>query len=104
MFSGFRTEGGHIDLKKAGVFGIVTTARILAIRHHLLERSTPARLSAVATLGRGGGPDLDALTRAHGTFLDLILGQQLADMRDGLPPGNKVVVKRLTRDQRAQLH
>ena len=66
-------------------------------------RSTPARLSAVATLGRGGGPDLDALTRAHGTFLDLILGQQLADVRDGLPPGNKVVVKRLTRDQRAQL-
>jgi len=103
MFSGFRTEGGRIDLKKAGVFGIVTTARVLAIRHHLLERSTPARLSAIATLGRGGGPDLDALTRAHGTFLDLILGQQLADVRDGLPPGNKVAVKRLTRDQRAQL-
>jgi CBS domain-containing protein len=52
----FRTENGRIDLKKAGLFGIVTTARVLAIRHHLLERSTPARLSAVAGLGRGGGP------------------------------------------------
>ena len=101
MFSGFRTEGGRIDLKKAGVFGIVTTARVLAIRHHLLERD--AGPASAVPLGRGGGPDLDALTRAHGTFLNLILGQQLADVRDGLPRGNKVVVKRLTRDQRAQL-
>lgn len=103
MFGGFRTENGRIDLKKAGLFGIVTTARVLAIRHHLLERSTPARLSAVAALGRGDGPDLDALAHAHGEFLGLILGQQLADMRDGLPPGNKVAVKPLSREQRAQL-
>jgi DNA polymerase-3 subunit epsilon/CBS domain-containing protein len=103
MLGGFRTENGRIDLKKAGLFGIVTTARALAIRHHLLERSTPARLSAVAALGRGGGPDLDALMHAHGAFLDLILGQQLSDIHDGLPPGNKVAVKRLSREQRTQL-
>jgi DNA polymerase-3 subunit epsilon/CBS domain-containing protein len=103
MFGGFRTENGRIDLKKAGLFGIVTTARVLAIRHHLLERSTPARLSAVAALGRGDGSDLDALAHAHGEFLGLILGQQLADMRDGLPPGNKVAVKPLSREQRTQL-
>ena len=99
----FRTENGRIDLKKAGLFGIVTTARVLAIRHHLLERSTPARLSAVAGLGRGGGPDLDALARVHGELLGLILEQQLADMHDGLPPNNKVVIKRLSREQRARL-
>ena len=68
MLGNFRTENGRIDLKKTGLFGIVTTARVLAIRHHLLERSTPARLSAVATLGHGGDTDLDALARAHGVI------------------------------------
>ena len=80
ILGSFRTENGRIDLKRTGLFGIVTSARVLAIRHHLLERSTPARLSAVATLGRGGDADLDALALAHGEFLDLILTQQLADM------------------------
>ena len=89
--------------RKPGLFGIVTTARVLAIRHHLLERSTPARLSAVASLGRGGGPDLDALTRAHERLHRTYSWAAMADMRGGLPPGNKVAVKPLSRDQRAQL-
>ena len=38
------TEQGRIDLKKAGLFGIVSAARALAICHHVVERSTPARL------------------------------------------------------------
>ena len=104
MFGGFRTENGRIDLKKCGLFGIVTVARVLAIRHHLLERATPARLAAIAAIGRGGGADLEALARAQGVFLGLILEQQLADMRDGLPPSNKVAIKRLSGEQRAALH
>jgi CBS domain-containing protein len=103
MFGGLRTKNGRVDLKKSGLFGIVTSARVLAICHHLLERATPARLAAVAALGRGGAHDLEALERAQALFLDLILAQQLADMRDGLPPGNKVAVKRLSREQRSAL-
>ncbi len=102
LWGGLRTENGRIDLKRAGLFGIVTTARVLAICHHRLERSTPARLTAIAALGRGV-KELPALARAQGVFLDLILTQQLADMRDGLPPGNKVAVKRLSREQRNAL-
>jgi DNA polymerase-3 subunit epsilon/CBS domain-containing protein len=104
MLGGFRTEGGRIDLKKTGLFGIVTAARVLAIRHHILERTTPTRLAAVAALGRGGADDIEALSRAQALFLDLILEQQLEDVRAGLPPGNKVAVKRLTREQRRNLH
>ncbi len=102
VWGGIRTDSGRIDLKRAGLFGIVTIARVLAIRHHFLERSTPARLAAVAALGRGGH-DIDALTRAQGTFLDLIVRQQVADIRGGLPPGNKVELKFLSRDQRSRL-
>ena len=37
---GFRTERGRINLKKTGLFGIVTAARALAICHHVVQRST----------------------------------------------------------------
>lgn len=104
MLGGFRTESGRIDLKKTGLFGIVTAARVLAIRYHILERATPARLAGVLALGRGGAEDLEALSRAQALFLELILAQQLEDIRAGLPPGNKVAVKRLTREQRRELH
>ncbi len=102
MFGGLRADNGRIDLKKVGLFGIVSTARVLAVRYHLLERSTPARLAAAAALGRGQ-QDLDALARAQALFLDLILDQQIADVQAGLPPSNKVAVRRLSRVQRRDL-
>jgi len=102
LLGGIRTENGRIDLKRAGLFGIVTLARVLAVRHHLVERSTPARLAAAAKLGRGVS-DLEALDRAQAVFLDLILAQQVADMHAGQPPGNKVQVKALTAEQRDRL-
>ncbi len=66
VFGTLRTDNGRIDLKATGLFGIVATARVLAIRHHVLERATPARLAAVAALGRGGAQDLDALVAGPG--------------------------------------
>ncbi|RDV03624.1 DUF294 nucleotidyltransferase-like domain-containing protein [Undibacter mobilis] len=102
LLGGIRTENGRIDLKRAGLFGVVTLARVLAVRHHLVERSTPARLAAAVTLGRSVA-DLEALDRAQAVFLDLILAQQLADMHAGQPPGNKVEVKALNAEQRGQL-
>ena len=47
-FGRFKTDRGRIDLKKAGLFGIVSTARALAIRHRVFERATPARLTALS--------------------------------------------------------
>lgn len=103
FMGGIRTENGRIDLKRFGLFGIVSMARVLAVRHHLLERSTPARLAAVgAALGRSR-QDLEALAHAQALFLDLILDQQIADVQAGLPPSNKVAVRRLSREQRRAL-
>jgi CBS domain-containing protein len=103
FFGRFRTSRGRIDLKKAGLFGIVTAARVLAIRHHVVERSTPARLAGVKALGLGGDSDLDALIEAQATLLDLILGQQIEDIAHGTPPSNAVAVKRLSSRDRARL-
>lgn len=104
LFGGLRTTQGRIDLKRAGLFGIVTTARVLAIRHHVVERSTAARLGGVAALGIGGEADLTALVEAQHTFLDLILAQQIEDIAHGRPASNRVATRPLSRANRDRLH
>ncbi|MGA7004017.1 MAG: DUF294 nucleotidyltransferase-like domain-containing protein, partial [Pseudolabrys sp.] len=99
----FRTTEGRIDLKKAGLFGIVATARTLAICHHVVERSTLARLAGIKALGLGGGHDLDALVEAQGVFLELLLDQQIEDMDHGAPASNAVAIKRLSQRDRDHL-
>jgi DNA polymerase-3 subunit epsilon/CBS domain-containing protein len=102
FFGGFRTENGRLDLKRTGLFGIVSVARALAIHHHIVQHSTRARLAGLAALDRGK-TDLDALAQAQTVFLDLILAQQLADIHAGRPPTNKVETKRQSREDRARL-
>jgi CBS domain-containing protein len=99
----FRTEQGRINLKKTGLFGIVTAARALAICHHVVERSTPARLEGISGLGIGGERDLGALAEAQAVFLDLILAQQIEDIAQGVPLSNSVAVSRLSRRDRDRL-
>ena len=103
MFGAFKTDQGRIDLKKSGIFGIVTTARVLAICHHVLDRSTPGRLAGLKAADIGGGEDLDVLAEAHGILLDLVLAQQIEDLEQGLPPSNSVLVRRLTKRERERM-
>jgi DNA polymerase-3 subunit epsilon/CBS domain-containing protein len=104
FFGGIRTEAGRIDLKAAGLFGVVAAARALAIRYHVMERSTPARLAGVKALVHVSQNDLDSLEQAQGVFLDLILSQQVEDIAHGTPPSNTVSVKRLSARDRDRLH
>jgi DNA polymerase-3 subunit epsilon/CBS domain-containing protein len=103
FFGGIRTSQGRIDLKKAGLFGIVTAARVLAIRHHVLERATPERLEGIRALDLGGDADLEALIAAQVVFLDFILAQQIDDIEQGKPPANTVAVRRLSAQDRERL-
>lgn len=103
FFGGLRARKGRIDLKKTGLFGIVSTARALSIRHHILERTTPGRLRGVRGLRIGAEIDLDRLIEAHAVFLDYILAQQLADIHAGRPATNAVSVRRLTAAERERL-
>jgi CBS domain-containing protein len=103
LFGGIRTEGGRIDLKAAGLFGIVAAARAMAIRYHVMDRSTPARLAGVKALAHVSETDLDALVEAQGVFLDLILSQQIEDIAKGTPTTNAVSVKQLSPRNRDRL-
>jgi DNA polymerase-3 subunit epsilon/CBS domain-containing protein len=103
FFGGIRTVGGRIDLKMAGLFGLVAAARAIAIRHHVMDRSTPARLGRIKELIHVSETDLDALGEAQGVFLDLIVSQQVEDIDHGTPPSNTVAVKRLSARDRDRL-
>lgn len=103
LFGGFKTDQGRIDLKMSGLFGIVSMTRVLAIRHHVVVRATPARLAGIAALGIGGERDLESLDEAQAIFFDLMIAQQLDDIEHGRPPTNAVLVKRLSRRDRARL-
>ena len=100
---GFRTERGRINLKKTGLFAIVTAARALAICHHVVQRSTSERLAGLKSLGLGAETDLDALVEAQSVFLDLILAQQIEDIDHGTPASNTVEIKRLLERDRIRL-
>ena len=103
LFGGIKTKAGRIDLKKSGLFGVVSTARVLAVCHNVVERSTPARLAGIEALGIGGVTDLDALSDAQAVFLDLILRQQVEDMAEGRAPSNTVQVSRRSAREREEL-
>jgi CBS domain-containing protein len=103
LFGGMRTKAGRIDLKKAGLFGIVAAARALAICHHVTSHSTPERLAGLKAQALGSAEDLDQLGEAQGVLLDLILRQQIEDIGRGLPASNAVAVKRLARRDREAL-
>ncbi len=103
LFGRIRTEQGRIDLKKHGLFGIVTAARALAICHHVVERATPARLMGLKAMDIGGDRDLEALAEAQAVFLHFILAQQIEDIEQGRPASNAVAVKPLSPRDRERL-
>jgi DNA polymerase-3 subunit epsilon/CBS domain-containing protein len=104
FFGTIKTVEGRIDLKKAGLFGIVSLARVLAIRHHIVARPTPERLRGLIELDVGATEDLSALSDVQGLLLDLIVRQQVEDIANGVPATNKVAVKRLSRADHERLH
>jgi DNA polymerase-3 subunit epsilon/CBS domain-containing protein len=103
LFRQFKTTEGRVDVKKAGLFGIVSTARVLAICHHVVERSTPARLAGVRALGVGAATDLNELATAQETLLDLLIAQQIEDIEHGMPASNMVAVRSLSSNDRTRL-
>ena len=104
LLGGIKAEDdGRTDLKKGGLLPVFTAARVLAIRHGLRARGTPARLRAYAELGKASSEDIEAVIDAHGVVLGAMMAQQLADAEAGVRLSPRVDVKRFTADERARL-
>lgn len=98
-----RGQNGRVDLKMGGLLPIVSGARVLSICHHVPVRSTPERLIGLAGLGIGGRTDLEHMVKVHRLILDHVLHQQIEDIAAGVPPTNKVDVRRLSPGRRREL-
>lgn len=102
FFGNFRTDGGRLDIKQSGLFGVVSLARALSICHHVVARGTPERLAGLTARDIAKG-DLEAMSAAQEVFLDLLVAQQVHDIRQGIPPSNTVEIKRLSRGDKERL-
>ncbi len=98
-----RTEGDRVNLKAGGLLPIVGGARVLALRHQLMGRSTQERLDAARSKKLANEGDLTHVMDAHETLMEFVLRQQLADIKEGIPPSTKVDVSRLSNEQKTRL-
>jgi len=101
FFNRLRSEGGYIDLKKGGIAPVVGMARALALAVGSRERSTIERLAAAVAGGSLSREGADNLQGAFEFFLHIRLRTQLAAIRAGETPDNRLLLKSLTaREQR----
>ncbi len=103
FLGGIATEDGRIDLKRHGLFPVVTFARAASIRHDLRRRGTRTRIEAMVEAGLGNADELRAILDAHALILSLMLEQQAADMAEGIPVSNLVATARLSSRQAGRL-
>ncbi|HSF94501.1 MAG TPA: DUF294 nucleotidyltransferase-like domain-containing protein [Thermohalobaculum sp.] len=104
MFGGFRKdERGRTDLKAGALLALVSGARVMALARHVEATATPDRLLQSSAKAEAGASDARMLVEIHAMVLRLILTQQIADIRAGVPPSNAVDTGQLGRDQRKAL-
>ncbi|KUO53905.1 MAG: hypothetical protein APF80_17095 [Alphaproteobacteria bacterium BRH_c36] len=95
---------GRVDLKRFGLMPIFSSARVLALRHGIRQRSTRDRLTAAAQLEGISTTLVTDLLASHRFFLQAILRQQLRDMTAGHKLSNSVAHGELTALERQELN
>ena len=95
------TEKNRFDVKKNVLFPIVATARLLAMRAGYYERaSTLARIRGsqklIKKLPLG---DLLRMEKIYETSINLILNQQLYDLKAGKTPSKSILVSSLSKEE-----
>jgi DNA polymerase-3 subunit epsilon/CBS domain-containing protein len=103
-FGRFRTdEDGRMDLKRGGIMPVFSAARVLALKHGVLERSSAARLEAMRGRDNIPGRQIEQVLEAHEILLGTILNQQLIDIEKGIPPSSRVDPKAMPAAARERL-
>ncbi|MFN3077541.1 MAG: putative nucleotidyltransferase substrate binding domain-containing protein [Alphaproteobacteria bacterium] len=109
MFGRFITERestdnkGKINLKHNGLLPLVQSARILALREGIEETSTLARIDALQAREVLEASEQERLKEAFAHIATLLLRQQIADFKAGLPVGNYLPPQGLSRRERDRL-
>lgn len=96
-------QDGRIDLKRNGLLPLVGFGRALALKSGSTARSTPARIRDVMASGRIGEGDAGRLIETHEIVMGYVLRQQIADIREGIPPSSRVAPGILDKGERSDL-
>ena len=102
-FGRFKLEDRRVDLKKGGLMVLFSTARILALRFGLAERSTHERFLAASNHLDDDIETISDLIEAHRIILETILHQQLNDLDQGITLSSRVKPSSLSNRQRQNL-
>ena len=95
---------GTLDLKLQAVLPLVNGVRVHALDLRLPYTNTLERLRAIRDRsGRFTPLEVDELATAYDVVLRLRLRRQLADLRSGRPPSNRIRLATLNRAERAAL-
>jgi len=98
-----KEEDGGVDIKKGGIAPIVSLARVYALEAGSLAKGTVERLRAAAHKNKLSQEGAETLIEAFGFLMRLRLRQQLASIRQGLPPSNKIQLDNLSSLERRHL-
>ena len=103
FFRQIREEDGGVDIKKGGIAPIVSLARVYALEAGSQARGTVERLKAAVREKKLSQEGAETLIEAFGFLMRLRLHQQLASLRQGLPPDNKIRLEHLSSLERRHL-
>jgi len=96
LFGGAAAQEAAFDVKKQGLFPLVHGVRALALRAHVAETGTAARLEALAAAGLFERAFATDVIESLHFFMALRLKAGLADLDAGRPVSGKVDAARLT--------
>ncbi len=96
LFRRIRAEDGAVDIKTGGLAPIVAMARVYGLQVRTRQRPTRERLEAAIAGGAVSSELGETLIETYRFLLQLRLKQQLAAVRAGGRPDNRIVLDRLT--------
>ena len=103
LFRRIKATDGAIDIKKGGLFPIVSLARLYGILSASPVRSTTERLAAASRAGVLSEDAAETMTETFLFLLRLRLEQQLAALGAGREPGNRIALDTLSPLERRHL-
>ncbi|MFO7608793.1 MAG: DUF294 nucleotidyltransferase-like domain-containing protein [Candidatus Krumholzibacteriia bacterium] len=96
LFRRIRADEGQVDLKTGGLAPVVAMARVYGLLVRTRLRPTRERLEAAIAGGALSAELGETLVETYRFLLQLRLEQQLAALREGEAPGNRIVLDRLS--------
>jgi len=103
LFGRIRTRHSRLDLKRAGIAGIVLLARFYALAAGSTVRPTEERLAAAADSGTLSRHSAGRLVAAYRLLTELRLREQIRQVRIGGQPTNHIWLESLSVEQRRAL-